>query len=116
MFSIFLKGAGGKGIATGAGITLALLPQIFLIVLLVWIAIFLITRYVSLASLIAAAILPILCFVLDEPTPYRIPAVLVAIIVFWAHRGNISRLLNHTEHRVTLPWMQQGPGSGELRR
>ena len=114
MFSIFLKGAGGKGVATGGGIALALIPGIFLIVLLVWIAMFLITRYVSLASLCAAALLPVMCFTLQEPTPYRIASILVAIIVFWAHRGNISRLLNHTEHRVTLPWMH-GPDSGQGR-
>lgn len=116
MFSIFLKGSGGKGVATGAGITLALLPQIFLIVLLVWIAVFLITRYVSLASLTASVVLAILTFVLSEPTPYRIASILVMLVVFWAHRSNIKRLRDHTEHRVTLPWMQQGSGSPDHRR
>lgn len=109
MYSIFLKGSGGKGVATGAGIVLALVPAIFLVCLLAWLAVFLTTRYVSLASLTAAILVPVLAFLLDEPTPYKIAAVLVAIIVFIAHRGNISRLINRTENRATLPWMGQGP-------
>lgn len=111
MYSIFLKGSGGKGVATGAGIVLALVPVIFLIVLLAWIAVFLTTRYVSLASLVAAVLVPVLTFLLPTPTPYRIAAVLVMLIVFWAHRGNIRRLLNGSENRAKLPRMQQGPAT-----
>lgn len=108
MYSIFLRGSGGKGVATGAGIVLALVPEIFLICLLAWLAVFLTTRYVSLASLTAALLVPIFALLLDEPAPYKIAAVLVAVIVFIAHRGNISRLLNHTENRANLPWLGQG--------
>jgi glycerol-3-phosphate acyltransferase PlsY len=104
MYSIFLRGSGGKGVATGAGIVLALVPVIFLICLLVWIAVIFTTRYVSLASLVAAALVPLLTLLLSEPVPYKIAGVLVMIIIFWAHRGNISRLLKGTEHRATLPW------------
>ncbi len=109
MYSIFLRGSGGKGVATGAGIVLALVPVVFVIVLLAWIAVFLTTRYVSLASLVAAVLVPVLTFLLPAPTPYRIAAVLVMVIVFWAHRGNIRRLLNGSENRAKLPRMQQGP-------
>jgi len=104
MYSIFLRGSGGKGVATGAGIVLALVPVIFLICLLVWIAVILTTRYVSLASLVAAALVPLLTLLLSEPVPYKIAGLLVTIIIFWAHRGNIGRLLKGTEHRATLPW------------
>jgi glycerol-3-phosphate acyltransferase PlsY len=104
MYSIFLRGSGGKGVATGAGIVMALVPVIFLICLLAWIAVLLTTRYVSLASLVAAALVPIMTLLLSEPLPYKIAAVLVMIIVFWAHRDNIGRLLKGTEHRASLPW------------
>jgi glycerol-3-phosphate acyltransferase PlsY len=112
MFSIFLKGSGGKGVATGAGILLALVPAIFLIAVLAWLALLLTTRYVSVASLAAAVLVPVLAFVLDEPTPYKIAAVLAAAIVIWAHRGNIDRLLHRTENRATLPFMNDGSTTG----
>jgi acyl phosphate:glycerol-3-phosphate acyltransferase len=112
VYSIYLKGSGGKGVATGAGIVLALVPAIFLILVLVWLAVFLITRYVSVASLTAAVLTPILTLLLAEPTPYKIAALLAAILVIWAHRGNISRLLNGTENRATLPFMHHDGAPG----
>ena len=51
------------------------------------------TRYVSVASLAAATLVPVLTIILDEPLPYEIAGVLVAVLVWWAHRGNIQRLL-----------------------
>ena len=113
MYSIFLRGSGGKGVATGAGIVLALVPVIFLICLLVWIAVILMTRYVSLASLMAAVLVPVLTFLLSSPVPYKIAAVLVMIIIFWAHRGNIGRLLKGTEHRTSLPWVSPSQTSDQ---
>ena len=113
MYSIFLRGSGGKGVATGAGIVMALVPVIFLICLLAWIAVLLTTRYVSLASLVAAVLVPIMTLLLSEPLPYKIAAVLVMIIVFWAHRGNIGRLLKGTEHRASLPWTSPGQTSDQ---
>ena len=104
MYSIFLKGSGGKGVATGAAVVLALVPQAFLICLAVWVLLLVTTRYVSIASLAASFLVPVLVIAFDDPLPYQIAAVLVAIIVWWAHRGNIGRLVRGKEHRVTLPW------------
>jgi glycerol-3-phosphate acyltransferase PlsY len=108
MYSIFLKGSGGKGVATGAGIVLALVPLIFLACLLAWLVVLFTTRFVSLASITAAVLVPLLAFALGEPLPYRIAAVLVMIIVCFAHRGNIRRLLEGAENRVTFPWTRRG--------
>ena len=108
MYSVFLKGRGGKGIATGAAVVLALVPLVFAIVLVAWIVLLLTTRYVSVASLAAAFLVPVLTISLDEPVPYKIAGVLVAVIVWWAHRGNIQRLLAGEEHRVRLPWTGGG--------
>jgi glycerol-3-phosphate acyltransferase PlsY len=116
IYSIFLKGRGGKGIATGAAVVLALVPLVFFIILVVWIALVLTTRYVSVASLVASFLVPVLTIAFGEPLPYEIAGVLVAIVVWWAHRGNIQRLLAGDEHRVKLPWSGGGrstPGAGE---
>ena len=112
MYSIFLKGRGGKGIATGAGVVLALVPLAFVIIFTTWLVLIVVTRYVSVASLVAALLVPVLTIALDVPLPYEIAGVLVAILVWWAHRGNIQRLLHHEENRVKLPWTQAHPSGG----
>ncbi|MBE3034960.1 MAG: glycerol-3-phosphate 1-O-acyltransferase PlsY [Actinobacteria bacterium] len=104
MYSVFLKGSGGKGVATGAGVVLALVPLAFGILIAVWVLSILITRYVSLASLVAALLVPVLVFAFGYPLPYEIAAVLVTVVIFWAHRGNIRRLIAGNENRVKLPW------------
>ena len=109
MYSIFLKGSGGKGIATGSAVALALAPMIYAIVLAVWIVVLLATRVVSLASLTAATTLAILTIVMDEPLPYQIAVVLVLVLVVWAHRSNIRRLTLGCEPRVTFPWNKRRP-------
>jgi len=116
MYSIFLKGRGGKGIATGAGVVLALVPLAFIIIFATWIALILLTRFVSVASLVAAVLVPVLTIAFDEPLPYQIAGVLVALLVWWAHRGNIQRLLAGEEHRVKLPWAQTRQSGGETGR
>jgi acyl phosphate:glycerol-3-phosphate acyltransferase len=108
IYSIFLKGRGGKGIATGAAVVLALVPLVFAIILVIWIVLLLTTRYVSVASLAASFLVPVLTIAFHEPLPYEIAGVLVAVIVWWAHRGNIQRLLAGEEHRVRLPWTGDG--------
>jgi glycerol-3-phosphate acyltransferase PlsY len=113
MYSIFLKGRGGKGIATGAGVVLALVPLAFVIIFATWIVLILVTRYVSVASLAAALLVPVLTIFMSEPLPYEIAGVLVAILVWWAHRGNIRRLLAGEENRVKLPWTHERRTGGE---
>ncbi len=109
IYSIFLKGKGGKGIATGAGVVLALVPVAFFIIFATWILIIVTTRYVSLASLVAAVMVPVLTAAFHEPLPYKIAGVLVALLVWWAHRGNIRRLLAGEESRATMPWTPRQP-------
>jgi glycerol-3-phosphate acyltransferase PlsY len=104
MYSVFLKGSGGKGVATGAGVVLALVPLAFGVIAVVWVLLILITRYVSLASLVATLLVPVFVFALGDPLPYLIAALLVTVGIFWAHRGNIRRLLKGTENRVKLQW------------
>ena len=99
---IFLLGkGGGKGVATASGVFLALAFVPMLVAEVVWIVVFYFTRYVSLASLVGAAVLPIaiLIWSRDPRSPVFISSVVVALFVFWTHRENIARLRRGEEHR-----------------
>jgi glycerol-3-phosphate acyltransferase PlsY len=91
---------GGKGVATAAGVFLALTPIPTLIGIAVFVAVLLVSGYVSLGSLAAAVALPLAVLVLDGAhSPVLVVAVLVALFVFWTHRANIGRLRRGEEHR-----------------
>jgi glycerol-3-phosphate acyltransferase PlsY len=99
---IFLLGkGGGKGVATASGVFLALAFVPMLIAEAVWITAFYFTRYVSLASLLGAAVLPvaILAYSRDPRSPVFIASLIIASFVFWTHRANIGRLRRGEEHR-----------------
>ena len=92
---IFLLGkGGGKGVATASGVFLALAFVPMLIAEVAWIAVFYFTRYVSLASLVGAAVLPIAILILyrEPQSPVFIASVIISLFVFWTHRANIGRL------------------------
>src|SRR5215210_2170742 len=92
---------GGKGVATASGVFLALAFIPMLIAEVVWIGVFYFTRYVSLASLVGAAVLPIAILVLyrQPQSPVFIASVIIALFVFWTHRANIGRLRRGEEHK-----------------
>jgi glycerol-3-phosphate acyltransferase PlsY len=99
---IFLLGkGGGKGVATASGVFLALAFVPMLIAEALWIVVFYFTRYVSLASLVGAAVLPIaiLAWFRNPQAPVFIASVIIAAFVFWTHRANIARLRRGEEHR-----------------
>ena len=99
-FSIFLKFHGGKGVATGLGVIAMLMPKTTIIVFLVWLAIVYFTRYVSLGSTVAAALVPIFAWIFDSPREFIIFGVIIAIFIIIRHKSNIVRLLNGTENKV----------------
>src|SRR6185503_18166719 len=98
-YTCWLKFRGGKGIATTAGVLLAWAPVALLVTLGSWILIFALTRYVSLASVLAALILPIAVWLTGEPAYIIAVASLLGALAVYKHRTNIQRLLNGTEHR-----------------
>lgn len=98
-FSCFTRFRGGKGVATGAGGFFVLMPLATLIGGLVWLGTFFASRYVSLASMLAAVVLPISAWLLNYSLPLVGLAVLIAIFVVYRHRENCRRLLNGTENR-----------------
>jgi glycerol-3-phosphate acyltransferase PlsY len=98
-FSCFTKFKGGKGVATGAGGILVIIPVSALIAAAVWLVVFLLGRYVSLASILAAASLPLTVWLRDRPPLVIVLTALIALFVIIQHRENIKRLLNGTENR-----------------
>ena len=100
MFPIFLGFRGGKGVATSLGVLAALMPKITAIVFIVWLVIVLITRYVSLGSVVAAVLTPILAAVFKEPIIYFLFTLVAAVFIIFRHRENIKRLKAGNENKV----------------
>jgi glycerol-3-phosphate acyltransferase PlsY len=99
-WSIFLGFRGGRGVATGAGVLIALMPGVVVIALVVWVLVLLISGYVSLGSIIAALSVPIIALILHIPWVYFIFAVPAPILVVIRHLPNIKRLRMGTESRI----------------
>jgi len=99
-WSVFLGFRGGKGVATGLGALLWIVPWATLAALPVFVAVVATTRYVSLASLLAAACVPLGAVMLGYPSPSAIAALVVAVIVAARHHANIARLRAGTESRL----------------
>jgi len=97
--SLYLRFRGGKGIATGAGMYLALTPWAALIAGAVFAIVAKTTRIASAASLSATAALALVVALTAPSIPLKIITLIVAILVFWKHRANINRLLHGAENR-----------------
>lgn len=101
VFSVFVGLRGGKGVATSAGVFMALAPWAVLIAGVVWGLTVTLSRIVSLGSLLAAVVLPVAVFATNEP-PFEVGlSVALSLFVFYAHRSNIRRLLRGTENRFS---------------
>jgi glycerol-3-phosphate acyltransferase PlsY len=112
-YSVFLRGKGGKGVATGAGAALAMMPVPMAILVAVFIVLLLTTRVVSIASLTCTVLLPIMAVLFDQPLPYIVVSCFMSAVVLWAHRGNMVRLWHRQEPRVTFPWNKRpAPATG----
>lgn len=98
--SIFLGFTGGKSVASGVGTILALSPAVGLSIAVIWGIITYISKYVSLGSIIALAVSPILMYLFKQPKAYVIYCIIGAIYVIWLHRENIKRLIAGNENKV----------------
>lgn len=99
-YSIFLRFKGGKGVATSAGIILYLMPRELLIMLVVFLVVVALLRYVSLGSITVAVLLPVLALAMKEPFELLILCLLMAALVVYRHRENIQRLRSGTEPKL----------------
>ena len=99
IFPLFLGFKGGKGVATGLGVLAALMPKITAIVFIVWFVLVLITRYVSVGSIVAAILTPILAACFKEPSAFFAFSLAAAVVIVWRHKGNIQRLKAGRENK-----------------
>lgn len=98
--SLFLKFKGGKGVATGLGVIIMLMPTVSAIVFIIWLVIVILSKYVSLASIIAAICVPVFAFILGMPSEFVAFGVVAALFVIYRHKSNIGRLMNGTENKI----------------
>ncbi|MBI4596155.1 MAG: glycerol-3-phosphate 1-O-acyltransferase PlsY [Candidatus Tectomicrobia bacterium] len=99
-FPIFSQFRGGKGVATALGIFTALFPISTLIGLIIWIICIAIWRYVSLGSIISAALIPALSLISTKPGPYLLFTCLISLLIIYRHKDNIKRLLKGQESKL----------------
>ena len=119
IFPIFLGFRGGKGVATGVGVYLALAPYAVLTTLVLWAAIVYLSRYVSLASIIATAAVPfwtLLYYGLLQPSPHLKALIIVAVsgcaLIVATHHENINRLMHGTENKIGVRVRPDSPEAG----
>ena len=102
-YTCWLQFKGGKGIATSAGVLLALVPWALLIIFAVFILLLLATRYVSMGSIAAAATLPIASWITGESPAKIIVTGAMGMLAIYKHKENVTRLLKGTERRLGAP-------------
>lgn len=103
VWSVFVRFKGGKGVATGAGVLVALAPTAALVAFFVWVGLVALTRYVSVASIAAATLVPLAAWLTDESGTTVAFCAGVAAFVWWTHRANLGRLARGEENRFGRP-------------
>ncbi len=98
--SIFLNFSGGKSVASGVGTIIALNWMVGLSIAVIWAVITYFSKYVSLGSIIALALSPVLMFLFHQPIAYVAYCALGAVYIIYLHRENIGRLLKGEENKV----------------
>lgn len=102
MFPVWLRFHGGKGVATAAGVILALDPRVFAASIIVFAIVVLLSKMVSLASIVTAASIPLLFQFIGQDTPYwrTVISIGIALAVILKHHSNIARLAGGTERKL----------------
>ena len=99
-YSLFLGFKGGKGVATALGLLIFMMPKVAVASFGIWLVCVLLTRYVSLGSIMSALFTPPLAWYLGYPSAYVIFSVIAAFFVVLRHKENIHRLLTGTESKI----------------
>ena len=102
IFPVFLRFKGGKGVATALGAYIAIRPIVIFGAFIVFVIVFMVWRYVSLASIVGAIVVPIGLYFVKAPCEFVAMAGLIGIIVIIRHKENITRLLKGTENKLSL--------------
>ena len=109
IYTCWLKFKGGKGIATSAGVGFAWAPEACAVTLAIWGIVFLCTRYVSVASIVAAMVLPLAVWLFHYGTRMTLVMTALAVLAIYKHKANIRRLLDGTENRAGTKKKQATP-------
>lgn len=99
VWSIFLRFNGGKGVATALGVMLGVDVWVALSLIAAWLVVLVLTRYISVASLLAALWLPVALWLFTQTWVYVGAGCAISALAIWRHRGNVQRLLAGTEYR-----------------
>jgi len=110
LYPLYFRFRGGKGVATAAGILLIMNLEMGAIILGIWIVAALVTRYSSLAAIVAAISAPIVAVALLGKSWLALAVLCMALLLLWRHRGNISKLRAGTESRIRLGTRKTGAG------
>lgn len=116
VYPIFFRFRGGKGVATAAGILLVMSPLLGGVVLGAWLLVALVTRYSSLAAVIASLSAPLVAAVLFGRGWYTLTVLAMSLMLLWRHRGNIARLRAGTESRIRLGRTRNAGSSADGRQ
>ncbi|MBK9362037.1 MAG: glycerol-3-phosphate 1-O-acyltransferase PlsY [Rubrivivax sp.] len=100
LWPVFFRFQGGKGVATAAGVLLAINPWLGLATLASWLIIAAFFRYASLASIVAALFAPFYQLLIWGGGPAALPIIVMSLLLVWRHEGNIRKLLAGTESRI----------------
>lgn len=100
VFSIFLRGKGGKGVATAAGVLLGISPALGGAVIGVWLAVAVISRYSSAAAVTAAVAAPGLTRWLTGSDDWTMAVIVMVVVLIWRHKANITRLISGQEDKI----------------
>lgn len=97
LYPLYYRFKGGKGVATALGVMLAISPLLALAALMTWVVVFALSRYSSLAALVAAVLAPVYAWLLLPYADYRMTVFVMSVFLIWRHRANIKKLLAGTE-------------------
>lgn len=99
-FTCWLRFKGGKGIATTTGVYFAVAPLAAGVAVVVWLLVFGVGRYVSVASIVAAVVLPTVVWLTQSSIPLGLVTTALGVLAIWKHKSNIARLKAGTENRI----------------
>jgi acyl phosphate:glycerol-3-phosphate acyltransferase len=102
LFPLYFRFRGGKGVATAAGILLAMDWRIALTLVVVWVLVSVVSRYSSLAAIVAASSSPLAAYYFLGWRPMTWAVLVIAVLLVWRHRANIERLLSGNESRIRM--------------
>ncbi len=102
IWPVFLKFRGGKGVATTLGVGIVIAPWVLLATICIWLAVFAVSSYVSLASVVSLTIFPIMCVLLDLGFSVTIFSVIICTMVIVKHKANIMRLVARQENKTHI--------------